>query len=53
MALVDAADYDMLDYICGMERDAPQNLRAPYKALPPQCPQPHDGLSSKRWQHAP
>ena len=31
---VDAADYDMLDYICGMERDAPQNLR-PYKALPP------------------
>lgn len=30
---VDAADYDMLDYICGMERNAPQNLR-PYKALP-------------------
>lgn len=30
---VDAADYDIVDYICGLERDAPQNLHS-YKSLP-------------------
>lgn len=34
MATDDSRRFRMVDYIAGLERDAPQNLR-PYKALPP------------------
>lgn len=34
----DLARFDLIDYVCGLERDAPHNLR-PYKTFPPQAQQ--------------